>query len=45
MYSNRLGSCYTLTEYLAERVSTAEDFELLAPVELSICCFATCRFF
>jgi aromatic-L-amino-acid decarboxylase len=24
---------------LAERVSTAEDFELLAPVELSICCF------
>jgi aromatic-L-amino-acid decarboxylase len=24
---------------LAERVSAAEDFELLAPVELSICCF------
>lgn len=39
MYSNRLGSCYTLTEYLAERVSIPEDFELLAPVKLSICCF------
>jgi len=39
IYSNRLGGCYTLTEYLAERVSMAEDFELLAPVELSICCF------
>ena len=39
IYSNRLGSCYTLTEYLAERVSIPEDFELLAPVKLSICCF------
>jgi aromatic-L-amino-acid/L-tryptophan decarboxylase len=28
-----------LAAYLAERVSAAEDFELLAPVELSICCF------
>lgn len=28
-----------LAEYLAQRVSEAEDFELLAPVELSICCF------
>lgn len=28
-----------LAEYLARRVSAAEDFELLAPVELSICCF------
>lgn len=28
-----------LAEYLAERVVDAEDFELLAPVELSICCF------
>lgn len=28
-----------LAEYLAECVSSAEDFELLAPVELSICCF------
>ncbi len=29
----------SLAEYLAERISAAEDFELLAPVELSICCF------
>ena len=29
----------SLAEYLARRVSEAEDFELLAPVELSICCF------
>ncbi|MEG4943585.1 pyridoxal-dependent decarboxylase [Microcoleus sp. F4-D5] len=29
----------TLAEYLGDRVSMAEDFELLAPVELSICCF------
>jgi len=28
-----------LAAYLGESVSTAEDFELLAPVELSICCF------
>ena len=28
-----------LAKYLAERVETAEEFELLAPVELSICCF------
>jgi glutamate/tyrosine decarboxylase-like PLP-dependent enzyme len=28
-----------LAAYLAERVRLAEDFELLAPVELSICCF------
>jgi glutamate/tyrosine decarboxylase-like PLP-dependent enzyme len=28
-----------LAEYLAERIVTSEDFELLAPVELSICCF------
>lgn len=28
-----------LAEYLAERVTDSEDFELLAPVELSICCF------
>ena len=28
-----------LAEYMAERVSSAEDFELLAPAELSICCF------
>jgi glutamate/tyrosine decarboxylase-like PLP-dependent enzyme len=29
----------SLAEYLSERVKAAEDFELLAPVELSICCF------
>ena len=28
-----------LAEYLGEVVSSAADFELLAPVELSICCF------
>jgi aromatic-L-amino-acid decarboxylase len=28
-----------LAAYMAERVEQAEDFELLAPVELSICCF------
>ena len=29
----------SLAEYLASIVQIAEDFELLAPVELSICCF------
>ena len=29
----------SLAEYLASIVSKAEDFELMAPVELSICCF------
>ena len=29
----------SLAAYLGEVVSTANDFELLAPVELSICCF------
>ena len=29
----------SLAEYLAMRVTESEDFELLAPVELSICCF------
>ena len=28
-----------LAEYMQERVRASEDFELLAPVELSICCF------
>ena len=28
-----------LAAYMASRVTAAEDFELLAPVELSICCF------
>ncbi|HEX3250410.1 MAG TPA: pyridoxal-dependent decarboxylase [Pyrinomonadaceae bacterium] len=29
----------SLAEYLGQLVSEADDFELLAPVELSICCF------
>jgi glutamate/tyrosine decarboxylase-like PLP-dependent enzyme len=29
----------SLAAYMAELISAAEDFELLAPVELSICCF------
>lgn len=29
----------SLASYLGELVSNADDFELLAPVELSICCF------
>ena len=29
----------TLAEYMGQRVEEADDFELLAPVELSICCF------
>jgi glutamate/tyrosine decarboxylase-like PLP-dependent enzyme len=29
----------TLAAYMADCVEHAEDFELLAPVELSICCF------
>jgi aromatic-L-amino-acid/L-tryptophan decarboxylase len=28
-----------MAQYMAEQVQAAEDFELLAPVELSICCF------
>ncbi len=28
-----------LAQYLAQQVETSEDFELLSPVELSICCF------
>ncbi len=28
-----------LAQFLAEQVEAADDFELLAPVELSICCF------
>ena len=34
-----IGEDIALAEYLGEVVSSAEDFELLAPVELSICCF------
>lgn len=29
----------SLAEYMGQRVEAADDFELLAPVELSICCF------
>lgn len=29
----------SLAAYMAVRITAAEDFELLAPVELSICCF------
>ena len=34
-----IGEDISLAAYLGEVVSEAEDFELLAPVELSICCF------
>lgn len=41
--SRRIGAAIAedvlLAEYLAEQVSKTEDFELLAPVELSIVCF------
>ena len=33
----------SLASYLGELVSAADDFELLAPVELSICCFRYVR--
>lgn len=29
----------SMADYLSEQVEAADDFELLAPVELSICCF------
>jgi len=32
----------SLAQYLAQLVDDAEDFELLTPVELSICCFRYC---
>ena len=34
-----IGQDIALAEYLGRLVSEADDFELLAPVELSICCF------
>ena len=34
-----IGEDISLAAYLGELVSEADDFELLAPVELSICCF------
>ncbi|HEY0547784.1 MAG TPA: pyridoxal-dependent decarboxylase [Pyrinomonadaceae bacterium] len=37
--SETISEDISLAKYLGERVEAAEDFELLAPVELSICCF------
>lgn len=37
--ANAISEDIALAEYFGETVSTADDFELLAPVELSICCF------
>jgi glutamate/tyrosine decarboxylase-like PLP-dependent enzyme len=34
-----IGKDSALARLLAERVEASEDFELLAPVELSVCCF------
>jgi aromatic-L-amino-acid/L-tryptophan decarboxylase len=34
-----IGDDISLAEYLGEVVSKADDFELLTPVELSVCCF------
>jgi len=34
-----IGEDIALAEYLGKVVSEADDFELMAPVELSICCF------
>jgi aromatic-L-amino-acid/L-tryptophan decarboxylase len=38
-YSARISHDAALARYLAERVTEHEDFEVMAPVELSICCF------
>ncbi|MBV9211413.1 MAG: pyridoxal-dependent decarboxylase [Acidobacteria bacterium] len=37
--SEAIAEDIALAKYLGEEVEAAEDFELLAPVELSICCF------
>src|SRR6185503_14126281 len=37
--ADAIGEDISLAEYLGQVVSNADDFELLAPVELSICCF------
>jgi len=37
--ANAISEDIALAAYLGEIVSSADDFELLAPVELSICCF------
>ena len=34
-----IGEDVSLAEYLGELIARTDDFELLAPVELSICCF------
>ncbi|HEX8457695.1 MAG TPA: aminotransferase class I/II-fold pyridoxal phosphate-dependent enzyme [Pyrinomonadaceae bacterium] len=36
---NAIADDNTLADYFGARVRASEDFELLAPVELSICCF------
>ena len=38
-YGQRISHDVALTRYLADLVREQEDFELMAPVELSICCF------
>jgi aromatic-L-amino-acid/L-tryptophan decarboxylase len=38
-YGKRISHDVTLARYLADLVREQEDFELMAPVELSICCF------
>ncbi|MFN2524798.1 MAG: aspartate aminotransferase family protein [Actinomycetota bacterium] len=38
-YGERIAHDVKLARYLAELVGEAPDFELMAPVELSICCF------
>src|SRR5213076_1007174 len=37
--ANAIADDCALAAYMAARVAAADDFELLAPVELSICCF------
>ncbi len=37
--SGAISEDIALAKYLSRRIEAAEDFELLAPVELSICCF------
>ncbi len=38
-YGRRISHDVKLARYLADKVSEHDDFELMAPVELSICCF------
>lgn len=37
--ASAIGEDISLSKYLAEQIKASHDFELLAPVELSICCF------